>query len=223
MSVSSERSVVVKVPLWPCTMRRRILLALLASIGLLGIAGWFERDVVMRETAELWIVSDQPRQADAVAVFGGGLEYRPFAAADYYRRGLVSKVLVSNLGSTPAERLGVLTSHVEANIKVLEKLGVPAVAIATFGDRLTDTYAEANALHEWAVRNGARTIMVPTDFFAARRLRWTLRHLFGNDVVALVPAIDPLDYHRDDWWKYENGVVTFQNEVIKYLYYRLKY
>lgn len=223
MTASSELSEVPSLRVRPHVITRRFLLALLACIAVLGVASWLEREAVLREAADLWIVSDQPTQADAVAVFGGGLEYRPFAAADYYRRGLVPKILVSNIGSSPAERLGVLTSHVEANVNVLEKLGVPATAIETFGNQLSDTYAEASALHDWVVRTGAHTIIIPTDIFATRRLCWTLHRAFGDDAVILVPAVDPLGYTRDDWWKNEQGVITFQNEVIKYLYYRLKY
>lgn len=202
---------------------RRILLALICGVTALLVLGWVERQAVLRDAAALWIVSDQPARADAVAVFGGGLEYRPFAAAEYYRRGLVTKILVSNIGSSPAERLGVLQSHVQANLDVLQKLGVPATAIEAFGSSLTDTYAEANALHDWVQRTGARTIMVPTDIFAARRLSWTLHRVFGDDATILVPALDPLEYHAGDWWKNERGVIAFQNEVLKYLYYRLKY
>jgi uncharacterized SAM-binding protein YcdF (DUF218 family) len=201
----------------------RICAVLFAAVVLLGAATFFGRHSLLREAAARWIVSDAPVQADAAAVLGGGLEYRPFAAADYYRRGLVSKVLVSNTGASPAERLGVLHSHVRANIEVLEKLGVPGAAVQPFGSNLKDTYEEALALHDWAKRAGAHTILVPTDIFAARRLRWILHRVFGSDAVVLVPAIDPPDYTRTDWWKTESGVITFQNEVVKYLYYRLKY
>jgi uncharacterized SAM-binding protein YcdF (DUF218 family) len=207
----------------PRSMTRRVLLALVAGIAILGLWAWHERETLLRGAADLWIVSDEPAPVDAIAVLGGGLEYRPFAAADYYRRGLAPKILVSNVGATPAERLGVLQSHVRANSEVLQKLGVPATAIEPFGDHLSDTFAEATALHEWAVRSGAHRIMVPTDIFAARRLRWTLHHVFGNDAAILVPAINPPDYLRDNWWKNERGVIAFQNEVMKYLYYRLKY
>jgi uncharacterized SAM-binding protein YcdF (DUF218 family) len=202
---------------------RRVLVGCLLAVVLLAAASWGARHFLLRETAALWIVSDAPAAADAAAVLGGGLEYRPFAAAEFYRRGLVPKILVSNIGASPAERLGVLRSHVSENIEVLEKLGVPAAAIEPFGSNLKDTYAEAVALHEWAKRTGAHTILVPTDIFAARRLRWILHHVFGTDAAVLVPAIDPPDYTRNDWWHTEGGVVTFQNEVIKYVYYRLKY
>jgi len=112
---------------------------------------------------------------------------------------------------------------VRANSEVLQKLGVPAAAIEPFGDHLSDTFTEATALHEWAVRNGAHRIIVPTDIFATRRLRWTLHHVFGDDAVTLVPAVSPADYQRDNWWRNERGIIGFQNEVMKYLYYRLKY
>jgi uncharacterized SAM-binding protein YcdF (DUF218 family) len=207
----------------PRNMIRRAFLAFLACIVILGLWAWHKREPLLRAAADLWIVSDEPSPADAIAVFGGGLEYRPFAAADYYRRGLAPKILVSNVGATPAEQLGVLQSHVRANSEVLLKLGVPAAAIEPFGDHLSDTFAEATALHEWAVRNDAHRIIVPTDIFATRRLRWTLHHVFGNDAAILVPAINTPDYLRDNWWKSEHGVIGFQNEVVKYLYYRLKY
>jgi uncharacterized SAM-binding protein YcdF (DUF218 family) len=207
----------------PRSMRRRVLLALVAVMAVLGLWAWLKPEPLLRGAADLWIVSDEPAPADAIAVLGGGIEYRPFAAADYYRRGLAPKILVSNVGATPAERLGVLQSHVRANSEVLQKLGVPAAAIEPFGDHLSDTFTEAVALHEWAVRNGAHRIMVPTDIFAARRLRWTLHHVFGNDAVTLVPAVNPPEYRRDNWWRNERGVIGLQNEVMKYLYYRLKY
>lgn len=206
-----------------CVYVGRVVLGLVACIAVLAVLGWAGRDALLRGAADLWIVSDAPVKSDAVAVFGGGVEYRPFAAAEYYRRGLAPKVLVSNTGPGPAERLGAFNPDVVANIKTLEKLGVPATAIETFGSQLADSYAEATALHEWAQRAGARTIMVPTDIFAARRLRWTLHHVFGGDAVILVPAIDTPDYDRDNWWRNERGVIAFQNEIIKYVYYRLKY
>ncbi len=223
MTASSERNGIKVAAQGRPGRALRVFVGCLLVVAVLAAAGWTARRGLLREAAALWIVSDAPARADAAAVLGGGLEYRPFAAAELYRRGLVPKILVSNIGASPAERLGVLRSHVRENIEVLEKLGVPAAAIEPFGSNLKDTYAEAVALHDWAKQTGAHAILVPTDIFAARRLRWIMHHVFGNDAVILVPAVDPPDYTRNDWWQNENGVVTFQNEVIKYVYYRLKY
>ena len=201
----------------------RIALALAGVIAALAVTAWVARAPLLRAGADLWIVGDEPGPADAVAVFGGGLEARPFAAADYYRRGLVGKILISNIGPKPSERLGVLASHVEQNRKVLLKLGVPESAIEPFGNDLSNTFEEARALRDWAARTGARSVIVPTEIFSARRVRWTLRHVFKDTVEVRVTTLTPYDYDRNDWWKHEAGLITFQNEVIKYLYYRMKY
>jgi uncharacterized SAM-binding protein YcdF (DUF218 family) len=159
-----------------------------------------------------------------VAIFGGGLSVRPFAAAEYYRTGLAKKILVVDLPFDKLERLGVLPSHTALNRSVLVKLGVPETAIEVFGSRLTNTYTEAVALREWTVRTGARNVIVPTEVFSSRRVRWVLEHVFaGTGVRVQVPALDPSEYSRGEWWRSDLGLLNFQNEVIKYVYYRFKY
>jgi uncharacterized SAM-binding protein YcdF (DUF218 family) len=206
-----------------CAILRRSALVLLAIVAVLGIAAWVAREPLLREAAAIWIVSDPPAPADAVAIFGGGIEDRPFAAAAYYRQGLVKKVLLSNIGTSPATRLGALESHVQANREVLLRLGVPEGAIEVFGANLSNTREEALALHEWAERTGAHSVIVPTELFSTRRLHWILHHVFAAEMDIRVPALEPGGYRRDDWWKYEGGLISFQNEVLKYLYYRLNY
>jgi uncharacterized SAM-binding protein YcdF (DUF218 family) len=206
-----------------CPRWRRPALVLRMILTALGAAAWFGRETLLRSAADLWIVSDQPAPADAVAVFGGGLEDRPFAAAAYFRDGLVKKIALANIRPSPAERLGVLQSHVDANRKVLIRLGVPDSAIDSFGTNVSNTYEEALALREWAARSGVRSIIVPSEIFSARRVRWMLHRVFAGQAIIRVPALVPFDYRSDNWWKKESGLIGFQNEVIKYLYYRTKY
>ena len=204
-------------------MLRRRFLALLAFLVVLGTGTWFARDWLLRRAADLWIVSDPVGPADAVAVFGGGVEDRPFAAAEYYKEGLVKKVLISNAYEGPAEKLGAVTPDAEANREALLKLGVPKSAIETFGSNLKNTHQEVLALRAWAKRTGARSIIVPTEIFSARRVRWMLHRAFGGNYMIRVPALEPPRYNRTNWWRHAQGIIAFQNEVIKYIYYRLKY
>jgi uncharacterized SAM-binding protein YcdF (DUF218 family) len=206
-----------------CLRLARVLVAAIALVVALGLAGWYERVQLLRTAADWWVVSDPVGPADAVAVFGGGLEDRPFAAAEYYREGLVKKILVSNPRESRTEQLGIFMPHAAANRAVLMKLGVPAEAIETFGTDLATTHEEALALREWAGRNGAHRIIVPTETFAARRLRWVLHRVFRDDTVIRVPAIDPPEFRQAEWWRHETGLLRFQNEVLKYIYYRLNY
>src|SRR5215510_5795290 len=83
--------------------RRRFICWLVAAMLLLIVlvAGvWHERALLLRGVADLWIVSDPLSRSDVVAILGGGLDVRPFVAADLYKKGLVAKVLVSRVAET---------------------------------------------------------------------------------------------------------------------------
>lgn len=208
-------------PRFRAAKRALVVFLLLAAVS----AGtWFGREALLRGAAELWIVSDTVNSADAVAIFGGGLSVRPFAAAEYYQKGLTKKILVSNVRPDTAETLGGLPSHTAMNRSVLLKLGVPETAIETFGTDLSNTHQEVVALREWALRVHARSIIVPTQDFSSRRLRWMLERGFaGTGILVQVTALSPSDYDYRGWWRSDQGLLAFQNEVIKYVYYRFKY
>jgi uncharacterized SAM-binding protein YcdF (DUF218 family) len=204
-----------------CKQRLRPLALLVVVV--LGTGAWAGRDWLLLSAAELWIVSDPIGPADAVAVFGGGLADRPFAAAQYYLQGLVKKILVSNGRQSPAEKMDVKTSEAALTERVLRELGVPASAIETFGNDLENTHQEALALQVWAERNNARSIIVPTEIFSTRRVRWMLNRAFGGEFVIRVVALNPPQFRRDNWWRHTQGITAFRTEALKYIFYRLRY
>ena len=196
----------------------------LAAVLLASSAGWLARVEILRGVARAWVVSDSITQADAIAVLGGGLETRPFAAADLYKKGIAKQILLADVRLSPAENLKIMPSHVELNRAVLLKLDVPPEAIAKFGINVSNTFEEARALAEWAKANGIKRIIVPTEIFSSRRVRWILDKEVGSIGVRVqVLALSPPEYDIDNWWRQGAGVIAFQNEVIKYLYYRGKY
>jgi uncharacterized SAM-binding protein YcdF (DUF218 family) len=202
---------------------RRLSITVLVLVGA-GICAWVARAPLLRGAADLWIVSDEVTHADVVVVLGGEINVRPFAAAALYRKGLVNKILVSNTDESPAAAIGAILGDTELNRRVLSKLGIPESAIETFGQANKSTRDEAVALREWADRHGPSTIIIPTEGFGARRVRWIFRHEFaGRDVRIQVPCYEPRVYKRAEWWKTADGLIAFQNEVIKYVYYRLVY
>jgi uncharacterized SAM-binding protein YcdF (DUF218 family) len=172
-----------------------------------GIGVWAGRQWLLRSAAELWVISDPLGPADAVAVFGGGVADRPFAAAQYYREGLVTKILIDEPDSK----------------SVLLKLGTPENAIETFGHTLRNTHEEALALRAWMEQHNLHSIIVPTEIFSTRRVRWMLRRALPTEFQTCVIALDAADYRRDDWSRWTQGITAFKNEVVKYFYYRLRY
>jgi uncharacterized SAM-binding protein YcdF (DUF218 family) len=197
---------------------------LLAFVTTVASVGWLFRAEMLSGMARAWTVSDPITPADAVAVLGGGLETRPFAAADLYKQGVAKRILLAGVRLSPAEKLGVLPSHEELNRAVLLKLGVPPEAMTRFGADVSNTFEEAKALVEWAKANGIKKIIVPTEIFSSRRVSWILhREAAAAGVGVEIMALPPSVYDADDWWRHSQGMIAFQNEVIKYLYYRIRY
>jgi uncharacterized SAM-binding protein YcdF (DUF218 family) len=200
------------------------LVAAIAFLVVLVTGVWLERGPLLHGAADLWIVSDPITAADAVVVLGGDLEVRPFVAAELYKKGLVPKVLVSQVPARRSSTIGGIPSHSELNRMVLLKLGVPEAAIGMFGEANDSTKDEAVALKDWSERNGVSRIIIPTEIFSARRVRWMFNREFaGSSVDIAIAAFEPPNYDRSEWWKNPGGLITFQNEVMKYLYYRLEY
>lgn len=199
----------------------------------LGGWAWFERAPLLRDIADLWIVSDAVTHADAVVVLGGGLADRPFVAANLYKKGLANKVLVSQAADNvldsqvvegDAATIGTVQKHTELNRQALLKLGVPASAIETFGTANRNTRDEAVALSKWAGSHGAKVVIIPTEIFSSRRVRWIFRREFAGKVTRIeVSVIEPSRYTQADWWKHKEGIISFQLEILKYIYYRLMY
>jgi DUF218 domain len=205
---------------------RRFIGWLVAVIVLLSalVAGvWLERETLLQKAADLWVVSDPVTRSDVVVVLGGGVDMRPFVAAELHKQGLVTKVLVSQVVETRSSKLLDLPEHSERNRLVLQRLGVPDAAIEVFGNSNKSTRDEAVALRHWANRHGVSSMVIPTEIFAARRVRWIFNREFAGSSVRLeIPAFEP-SYTRAEWWKTEAGMIAFQNEIMKYHYYRFKY
>ena len=62
--------------------------------------GWLLWESVLRGAADIWIVSDPVSRADAIVVLGGGLETRPFIAAQMWRRGALDFKLGAGSGGS---------------------------------------------------------------------------------------------------------------------------
>jgi DUF218 domain-containing protein len=143
-------------------------------------------------------------------------------AADLYGRGLANKILVSQTaGTSPTDT--------ELNCATLLKLGVSPGAIETFGNANSNTREEAVAVRRWAERNAASAFIIPSELFSTRRVRWIFHRELSGSAVIIVPSFEPPGYTLSEWWKTEQGVIAFQNELLKYIYiyiyiyYRLKY
>lgn len=193
-------------------------------LALILVLAWFFREPLLNSAAHLWVIDDSVTHADAAIVLGGGRDWRPFAAAEILKSGVADRILVAQVSHQPSERALAHASETEVNLAVLAQLGVPPDRIGTFGTSVTSTRDEAASLREWAQTNRITSVVIPTDPFHTRRVKWIFeRQLAGTGVTVFVKAVPHPDHQVERWWTNETGFLTFQNELLKSLYYRLKY
>jgi uncharacterized SAM-binding protein YcdF (DUF218 family) len=197
---------------------------MLASLVLLGCAGWWWRAPLLRSVAHLWIVADAPVKADAIVILGGGLDSRPTEAARLYHAGFAPRILVMQPEPTRVNELGLVVDYASLTRTLLEMDHVPADAIIPLVPNVTSTIEEARALAAWASANNAHRFLIPTDLFHTRRARWILQRKLcePSDDIRMIP-VNPKRYTASDWWQHEEGLIDFQNEIIKFGMYLCRY
>ena len=210
----------------PSSLPRRLRSVVLWSCGLVVLLSGicYLRSPILTGLATAWIVNEPLAKADAIVVLGGGLETRPFEAARLYHQGLAPKILLMNVKPSPTEQIGITPPEKDLTHQVLLKKDVPDSDCITIGDGVASTYDESRAVRDWMEKTGGKKVIIPTDLFHTRRVRWLFRkELKGTGASALVVVAPTEQYQATNWWKHEEGLIAFQNEVVKSMYYHLKY
>jgi uncharacterized SAM-binding protein YcdF (DUF218 family) len=196
------------------------------SSGLLVLlsAIYYLQSPILIGLANAWIVNDPVTHADAIVVLGGGLESRPFEAARLFHRGFAPKILFMDVKLSPTAEMNITLPEKELARRVLLSNNVPESAILAIGKSVSSTYEEVQAVRSWIQDSGSKSVIIPTDLFHTRRVRW-LFHKKLKDITdeVRVTAVPSREYAATNWWRHEEGLIAFQNEVIKYLYYLVKY
>ena len=167
------------------------------------------------------MVNDPPVKADAIVVLGGGAQFRSFEAARMYHAGLAPAILVMSPKLWATDQLGVTIPEAELVRRVLLSNAVPAEAIHFLGTNLMSTFGEAMTLKQWSKESKAASFLIPSGPFHSRRVQWVFHKNLRDSARLTVTSISPEECQ--DWWRDEKTLIDFQNEVIKYLYYRIKY
>jgi hypothetical protein len=198
-------------------------IALGIAAGVLSSIGWIWRQPLLEQIAFLWTVSNPTVSADAVVILGGGVEHRSKIAADIFKKGLVKRILISDVLDSSHAIGGGHASDTAISREMLRRYEVPDEAVETFGSANQNTQKEALALAEWSKRNSATSFIIPTEFLFSRRVRWIFnRELAGRARISVISFETP-DYNHKNWWKTEEGQHAFKIEMLKLAYYHILY
>ncbi len=205
--------------------RRRQLIVLTIFL-LLGLALYLFRYPLLRGVAAAWVVNEAPAKSAAIVVLGGGVDTRPFAAARLFKEGYAPKILLPRVKPSPSESAGLTRNDTDIAREVLLREGIPETAIELIGHDVASTFDETEAVRDWIKSQpggDSANILIPTETFYTRRTRWVFRRTLGKAASPVIIAIPARKYTTDNWWQQEQGLVDFQNECIKLIYYWVKY
>jgi uncharacterized SAM-binding protein YcdF (DUF218 family) len=198
--------------------------ALPAGLLLACLLAFIFRVPILVGIAEWWIVDEESYGADAIVVLSGKVEVRPFAAIDLYRDKQAPLILLTNGGEPPPLLVGITPSEAQAARTAMRRAGIPDYAIVVLPQKVGSTFDEAMAVRAWAEAYEARRIIVATDLFHTRRVKWLFdRVLGGTRIEVTVVAVQQHLYTKDNWWRTEEGFVDFYTEVLKNIYYHWNY
>ena len=202
-------------------LRWRRALHLIGSLGLLAGLLFCFRSPILAGTARAWMVNSTPVKSDAIVVLGGDPNSRAFEAAKLYHAGWAPKILVMSPKLRATDSLGITISQADLTRRILLSNAVPEAAIQIRGTELTSTFSEAGIAQAWLRETGGDSLLIPTGPFHSRRVRWVFRRTLGPTTRLTVTSIHP--EMCDQWWKQEESLIDFANEIMKFAYYLAKY
>jgi uncharacterized SAM-binding protein YcdF (DUF218 family) len=201
----------------------KYLLASLAPFCCLLAACWAFRAPLLTAIAKAWVVNDPLQKADAIIILGGRPGLRAPAAARLFHEGIAPRIVYMDV-KHPEPELGPTLSEGEVTHRLLLSNNVPETALTMLGANIATTYDESCNVRAWLASNSAKCILIPTDLSHTRRARWIFRRqLKGAHTEVRILALVPGSYGITNWWLNESGLIAFQNEWMKSIFYHFKY
>jgi uncharacterized SAM-binding protein YcdF (DUF218 family) len=181
---------------------------------------------ILKGVGNYLVVNDRLQPADIIFLLNSEVNTRPFRAAELYRQGLAPAIVIARSESPAIVKLGLVPNDTDISVAVMEKQGVPPdkIIVLPYPGGVTSTFDEAATLKKYIEASHAGKIILVTSVFHTRRARWIFeKALVGLPVRLEMAAVPYATFDQSNWWKSESGLITFNNEFIKLLYYFVKY
>jgi uncharacterized SAM-binding protein YcdF (DUF218 family) len=188
-----------------------LITALSLNSILRGIGGWLS-------------ASDEPELTSMCFVLGGNSYERGTAAVEIYKQ-FPQQRFITTGGNYPYQVLCLDTSMLECELTrhLMLNRGIPPEQVDTLSSAHS-TMDESNEILHWCKSNGVRDITLISSAFHMRRVRMVFEDKFAEEGIRInFHGARPIDYTKLNWWNNEEGLIMTNNELVKIVYYTLKY
>ncbi|MEI7596548.1 MAG: YdcF family protein [Bacteroidota bacterium] len=184
----------------------------------------FFRVSLLRSVGNYLICEDELSKSEAIFVLSGGTYDRGLQALRLYNDG-VSKKIICTGENVPNDfecmGLNYKESLITSVFLLRKGVKLADIDILPFG---TSTKEEVDLIVSYCKRHCLKKVIIVSNKFHTRRIYRSVRKAFvTNDIQVLINGAPSTNYKEGSWWKFENGLITVNNEYIKLLYYFIKY
>jgi len=168
--------------------------------------------------------ADDPQPTEALFVLGGNPLERGTAAVTYHQH-YPDAALFTTGGHYPSqvEAFGYHITEAELTKKCMVNNGIDSTLITPLG-HAHSTFDESNEILALCKEHGYKKIGLLSSIYHLRRLRMTFQERFQKEGIQVVfIGADTENVRPDQWYKNEEGLITYFGEYIKVVYYLFKY
>jgi len=164
--------------------------------------------------SELLVKNHPVKETELLLILGGDVTSTVDHAAFIYPKVNPRLILVSHNGREKqvAERLTKLHGLPRDKIRVL-----PAPSV------VTSTYEEAIALENYCQQVPIKSLTIVTVTFHTGRAYWIFRTILPKEIEIRMAEAPEEGFSKSNWWQQEKGLITVNNEFLKWAYYWWKY
>jgi uncharacterized SAM-binding protein YcdF (DUF218 family) len=164
--------------------------------------------------------SQQPEKADLMVSLGGEYGSRVKRAAELYRQGYSSRILLTGYEGGP---IGPQPYFLNWRPQFLDDNGVPKSALL-FDASARNTWEEAVITLALLKQRGWKRVIVVSDAPHMRRLHWVWSKVFsGSDIEFVLVSSAPEWWNPARWWGNDQSRPFVVMEYIKLVYYIVIY
>jgi hypothetical protein len=190
---------------------------------LIVAAGLYGFRVPILQSIAGYLVVDEPfAKADYVLVQPYG-DRRYDRAAELYRSGRATSILLVERRANRLERLGFEPSFETVTRRALAARAVPAYSITVVPGKAASDWQRARCLREWLEQQPAVRIVVLSDRLGGRKLRYIFDQILGAEYASRVSliALPERSYGENDWWQHREAIVDLFDTYVRLAFTRL--
>lgn len=121
------------------------------------------------------------------------------------------------------QALDTVMTEAELTGHLLRKKGVPAALVHPLSIG-TSTMEESEGILNYCKENNLNDITVVSSMLHLRRVRRVFEDKFtAAGIQVHFHGSNAQEFNADNWWTNEEGLIMGQNELVKLVYYTLKY